>query len=137
MYGGLRFTFATDDLSEIQVHYALKIQDRDGHGKQLIQYNRLTLKYDAIAQLKESGRLPIHVRLDYKEEVIKFNKLEAKVNILRKLQKKMDELQGFAEETRQDSKFMQTMLLTMNLRLLFDEQCKIYNLMKKRSQETK
>ena len=62
----LRFAFAKGDLSEIQVHYALAIQDRDGHGKKLVQYNRLTLKYDLIAQLKESGRLPIHVRLDYK-----------------------------------------------------------------------
>jgi len=78
------------DLSEIQVHYALTIQDRDGHGKELVQYNRLTLKYDAIAQLKESGRLPIHVRLDYKDEVMKFNKLEAKVNMLRQLKEKVE-----------------------------------------------
>ena len=45
---GLRFAFAMGDLSEIQVHYALTIQDRDGHGKKLVQYNRLTLKYDLI-----------------------------------------------------------------------------------------
>ena len=71
-YSGRRFAFADNDLSDIQVHYALTIQDRDGHGKKLVQYNCLTFKYDAIAQLKESGRLPIHVRLDYKEEVMKF-----------------------------------------------------------------
>ena len=63
---GLRFAFAMGDLSEIQVHYALRIQDRDGHGKELFQYSYLTLKHDIIAQLKETGRLPIHTRLDYK-----------------------------------------------------------------------
>ena len=88
---GLRFAFATGDLSEIQVHYALTIQDRDGHGKELVQYNRLTLKYDLIAQLKESGRLPIHVRLDYKEELMKMDKLEAKVNMLRQFKQKLEE----------------------------------------------
>jgi len=86
---GLRYAFATGDLNKIQVHYALKIQDRDGHGKTLLQYNLISLKYDAISQLKESGRLPIHVRLDYKDEVMKFNKLESKVTMLRQLAKKV------------------------------------------------
>merc|ERR1719361_366573 len=92
---GLRFVFAMGDLSEIQVHYALTIQDRDGHGKKLVQYNRLTLKNDLIAQLKESGRLPIHVRLDYKAELMKMDKLEAKVKMLRQLNQKVEEQKSF------------------------------------------
>lgn len=87
------------------MHYALSVQDRDGHGKNLVQYNRFTLKYDAISQLKESGRLPIHVRLDYKEEIMKFNKLEAKVNMLRQLAKKVGVLKEQVEETNWEYTF--------------------------------
>ena len=88
-YGGLRFAFAIGDLSEIQLHYALKIQDIHGSGKKLIQYNRLTLKYDFVDHLKENGRLPVHELIDYKEEAKRLDKLEAKVNMLRKLRQKV------------------------------------------------
>ena len=103
---GRRFAFVMGDLSEIQMHYALTIQDRDGHGKKLVQYNRLTLKYDLIAQLKESGRLPIHVRLDYKAELMKMRKLETKVNMLRQLRQKIFPQKELDEETKFYNKYM-------------------------------
>ena len=45
---GLRIAFAVGDLSEIQLHFALTIQDKEGSGKQLIQYSYFTLGEDAI-----------------------------------------------------------------------------------------
>ena len=59
-----------------------------------------------IAQLKESGRLPIHVRLDYKEELMKMEKLEAKVKMLRQLRQKVFPQKELDEDTKFYNKFM-------------------------------
>ena len=72
----------------------------------LVQYNRLTLKYDLIAQLKESSRLPIHVRLDYKAELKKMDKLEAKVNMLRQLRQKILPPKELDEDTKFYNRYM-------------------------------
>ena len=55
---GLRFAFAVGDMTEIQLHFATTIQDREGSGKNLTQYSYVSLWDDAINCLKENGRLP-------------------------------------------------------------------------------
>ena len=49
---GLRFAFAMGDTSEIQLHFVLTVQDKEGSGKELIQYSYITLGEDAVLFLK-------------------------------------------------------------------------------------
>jgi len=66
---GIRFAFALGDLSELQIHFAFKILDKDGTGKKLIQYSYITLKKDAINWLTKNGRLPSFTSEEYFEEI--------------------------------------------------------------------
>ena len=52
---GLRFAFALGDMNEIQLHFVLTVQDKEGSGKKLTQYSYITLGEDAILCLKQKG----------------------------------------------------------------------------------
>ena len=82
---GLRFAFAVGDLSEIQLHFVLDVQDKDGSGKQLIQYSYITLGEDAILFLKEKGRFPAFLKSQIRELWDSNAKMEKKIKLLKKL----------------------------------------------------
>ena len=76
---GLRFAFALGDLSEIQLHFTLTIQDKEGYGRNLVQYSYISLHKDAIQCLKERGRLPALLKSEMRYEVDRAIEMEKKV----------------------------------------------------------
>ena len=74
-------------MSEIQLHFALKVQDKEGNGRKLIQYSYISLHADAIHCLKENGSLPAFLQSELKEITDRTNILEQKVQSLKKLRK--------------------------------------------------
>ena len=89
---GIRFAFALGDLSELQIHFAFKILDKDGTGKKLIQYSYITLNKDAINWLTENGRLPSFTTEEYFEEIQMLKKYKEEN------QAQQDEIQALKEE---------------------------------------
>jgi hypothetical protein len=82
---GLRFAFAVGDLSEIQLHFVLTVQDKEGSGKKLIQYSYITLGEDDILFLKEKGQFPAFFKSQIRELWDKNATLEVKIKQLKKL----------------------------------------------------
>ena len=82
---GLRIAFAVGDLSEIQLHFVLTVQDKEGSGKKLIQYSYITLDEDAIQFLKDKGQFPAFLKSQIRELWDKNAKLEEKINLIKKL----------------------------------------------------
>jgi hypothetical protein len=70
-------------MSDIQLHFALKIQDKEGSGKELIQYSYISLAEDAIQCLKENGRFPAFLRSEMRETADRTNTLEQKIEVLK------------------------------------------------------
>ena len=61
------------------------MQDKEGSGKDLIQYSHITLGEDAIEFLKEKGRFPAFLKSEIREVWDKNDKLEEKIKLLKKL----------------------------------------------------
>ena len=80
---GLRFAFAVGDLSQIQLHLVLTVQDKEGSGKNLIQYSYITLREDAILSLKEKGQFPAFLKSQIRELWDENAKLEEKIKLLK------------------------------------------------------
>ena len=82
---GLRFAAALGDLSEIQLHFVLDVQDREGSGKNLTQYSYITLGEDDILFLKQKGQFPAFLKNEIRAVWDKNAKLEEKIKLLKKL----------------------------------------------------
>ena len=82
---GLKFAFAVGDMSEVQLHFVLTVQDKEGTGKKLIQYSYISLEEDAILFLKEKGRFPAFLKSEIREEWDRSARLEEKVKLLKNL----------------------------------------------------
>ena len=53
----------------ISVHFTSIITDKEGSGKELIQYSHVELKEDLLIWLKENGRLPSTTTEEYSSEI--------------------------------------------------------------------
>ena len=82
---GLQFAFALDNLSDIQLHFVLTVQDREGSGNKLIQYSYITLGEDAILLLKQKGTFPAFFKSEIRAVWDKNAKLKEKIEYLKKL----------------------------------------------------
>ena len=58
------------------LHFAGRVQDRDGSGRELIQYSYISLKSDFFEWLKVHGRLPSSTIDEYFQEVQTLNRLK-------------------------------------------------------------
>ena len=88
---GLRFAFAVGDLSEIQLHFVLTVQDKEGSGKKLIQYSYITLNEDAIFSLKQRGQFPAFLKSQIRELWDKNAKLEQQNKLLKRFRQISEE----------------------------------------------
>ena len=68
----------------MQVHYAGRMLDKEGTGKQLIHHSRIDLKADALHWLRENGRLPATTTAAYFEEIKELKHLKEKSESLNK-----------------------------------------------------
>ena len=67
--------FLKKEKSDISLHYASRVIDKEGSGKDLIQYSYIDLKQDLQLWLKENGRLPSTTTKEYFEEIKMLNQL--------------------------------------------------------------
>ena len=72
-------------MSEIQLHFVLTVQDKEGSGKNLIQYSYITLNEDAILFLKQRGQFPAFLKSQIRELWDKNAMLEKKIEQLKRL----------------------------------------------------
>ena len=66
---GLQFVFAKGSSTELEFHFSFKVRDKDGSGKNLIQYSYVSLRSDINRWLMENGRLPSFTTEEYFKEI--------------------------------------------------------------------
>ena len=66
----------------MNVHYAGRMLDKEGTGKQLIHHSQIELKADALHWLRANGRLPATTTAAYFEEIKELNQLRKKIEEL-------------------------------------------------------
>ena len=65
---GIQSAFAKMEEYGMSVHFVNRVTDKEGSGKNLIQYSYISLKQDALHWLKKIGRLPSTSMEEYFEE---------------------------------------------------------------------